>query len=40
MLLIEKLLELQPLTKQHWVVILLAIIIAGTIGGWLYINSL
>jgi len=37
---IEKLLELLPLTKEHWIVILLAIIISGTIGGWLYINSL
>ncbi len=36
---IEKLLELLPLTKEHWIAILLAVIIAGTIGGWLYINS-
>lgn len=37
---IEKLLELLPLTKEHWIAILLAIIISGAIGGWLYINSL
>ncbi|MCI0695541.1 hypothetical protein L0337_26485 [candidate division KSB1 bacterium] len=37
---IEKLLELLSLTKEHWIAILLAIIIAGTIGGRLYVNSL
>lgn len=37
---IEKLLELLSLTKEHWIAILLSVIIAGTIGGWLYISSL
>lgn len=34
-----KLLETLSLKKEQWIPILIAIIIGGSIGGWLYISS-